>query len=94
MCNYNFDYYQFHSVASMSISQPLALPPGFEQLSKDQQIDYVQQLWDLILAIPDQVPVPVWHLEVVRERVASQDAAQLSQWSEVKQRLLSKYREC
>ena len=27
----------------MSISQPLALPPGFEQLSKDQQIDYVQQ---------------------------------------------------
>lgn len=79
----------------MSILQPLTVPPtGFEQLSKDQQIDYVQQLWDLILAVPEQVPVPEWHLEVVRERVASLDTAQLSPWSEVKQRLLSKYREC
>lgn len=77
----------------MSISQPLALPPGFEQLNKDQQIDYVQQLWDLILAMPERVPVPEWHLEVVRERVASQEAAKLSQWSEIKQRLLSKYSE-
>ncbi|MEQ8996516.1 MAG: hypothetical protein RID53_08430 [Coleofasciculus sp. B1-GNL1-01] len=41
----------------MSISDPLALPPGFEQLSKEQQIDYVEQLWDLIIAVPEQIPV-------------------------------------
>ncbi len=77
----------------MSIPQPLALPPGFEQLSKDQQIDYVQQLWDLILAVPDKIPVPAWHLKIVRDRVSSQNTAQSSTWDEVKQRLMSKYRE-
>ncbi|WP_044206168.1 addiction module protein [Coleofasciculus chthonoplastes] len=77
----------------MSISQPLAIPPGFEQLSKEQQIDYVQQLWDLIIAVPEQIPVPEWHLEIVRDRVSSQDATQKNTWNEVKQRLMSKYNE-
>lgn len=80
-------------MVSMAMSQPL-IPPGFEQLSKDKQIDYVQQLWDLILAVPNEVPVQDWHLEIVRERVSSQDTAQLSEWTEAKQRLMSKYREC
>lgn len=78
----------------MSIPQPLALPPGFEQLSKEQQIDYVQQLWDLIVAAPDEVSAPEWHLEIVRDRVSSQATTQLNTWSEVKQTLMSKYREC
>ena len=82
------------TMTSMSIPQPLALPPGFEQLSKDQQIDYIQQLWDLILTVPDEVPVPEWHLEIVRERVSSQATAPSRPWGEVKQRLLDKYREC
>jgi len=77
----------------MSISGPLALPPGFEQLSKEQQIDYVQQLWDLIVAVPEQIPVPEWHLEIVRDRVSSHETAQTNTWNEVKQRLMSKYRE-
>lgn len=77
----------------MSPPEPLAPPPGFEQLSKNQQIDYVQQLWDLITAVPDEMPMPEWHLEIVRERVASQTTTQFSTWSEAKQRLLSKYRE-
>ena len=55
----------------MSITQPLTLLPGFEQLSKDQQIDYVQQLWEVIAAHPDEVPVPEWHLEIVRDRMNS-----------------------
>jgi len=80
-------------MSPMSISQPLAIPPGFEQLSKEQQIDYVQQLWDLIIAVPEQIPVPEWHLEIVRDRVSSQDATHKNTWNEVKQRLMSKYRE-
>ena len=82
-----------YKIKAMSIPQPIALPPGFEQLTKDQQIDYVQQLWDVILAASDEVPVPEWHLEIVRERVASQTTAQLSTWNEAKQRFMSKYRE-
>ena len=77
----------------MSLFSSLSLPPGFEQLSKEQQIDYVQQLWDMILTAPDEVPVPEWHLEVVRDRVASRNQAQLNDWNEVKQRLQNKYRE-
>lgn len=77
----------------MSMSQPLPPPPGFEQLAKTQQIDYVQRLWDLIVTTPDELPVPGWHLEVVKERSATQSSASLRIWGEVKQRLLNKYRE-
>ena len=71
----------------MAISQPLSPPPGFEQLTKTQQIDYVQQLWDLIITTSDELPVPQWHLEIVSERVTSQSPTSFSSWDEVKQRL-------
>ncbi|GAA6619364.1 addiction module protein [Scytonema sp. NUACC26] len=73
--------------------QHLTLPPGFEQLSKEQQIDYVQELWNLIVAAPDEVSMPDWHLEIVQNRISSQGTAQFKTWSEVKQRLLNKYHE-
>jgi Putative addiction module component len=76
----------------MAISHPLSPPPGFEQLTKAQQIDYVQRLWDLIIT-SDEFPIPEWHLKIINERVASQSTASHSSWDEVKQRLLSKYSE-
>ena len=36
-------------------------PPGFDELSVDEQIDFVQSLWERIAATPEQVPVPEWH---------------------------------
>jgi hypothetical protein len=75
----------------MSILQPMAPPPGFEGLSKDQQMDYVQQLWDWVVAVPEAVPVIDWHLEIVQERMASPALEPLSDWADVKQRLLGKY---
>ena len=54
------------------MSQALPLPPpGFDALSVDEQIDYLQSLWDRIAARPEQVPVPDWHREVLAERLAS-----------------------
>ncbi len=44
-------------------------PPGFDDLPVDEQIDYVQALWDRIAATPEQVPVPEWHLGIIRERL-------------------------
>ena len=42
--------------------KPVAIPPpGFDQLTVEQQIDYVQSLWERIAATPDQVPIPDWH---------------------------------
>ena len=45
-------------------------PPGFDDLSVDEQIDFVQSLWDRIAATSWQVPVPEWHRQIIRERLA------------------------
>jgi putative addiction module component (TIGR02574 family) len=49
-------------------------PPGFDQLTVEEQIDYVQLLWERIAATPDQVPVPDWHREVLDERLKDFEA--------------------
>ena len=45
-------------------------PPGFDEMSVEDRIDYVQALWDRIAANEAQVPVPEWHREVLGERLA------------------------
>ena len=45
-------------------------PPGFAALSKADQIQYLQQLWDLISEHPEEVPVPASHLALAEERLA------------------------
>lgn len=49
-------------------------PPGFETLSIEDQIAYIQSLWDLIAAGPKHVPVPDWHSDVLRERAKQRDS--------------------
>ncbi len=49
-------------------------PPGFDDLSVDERIDFVQSLWDRIAATPEQVPVPEWHRQVIRERLEAYQA--------------------
>ncbi|MBD1908141.1 addiction module protein [Funiculus sociatus GB2-A5] len=78
----------------MSSVPPIPIPPGFDQLSKEEQILYVQQLWDMIAAVPEEVPTPQWHLDLVRDRLNSYNPEQVVSWNEVKQQLLSKYRDC
>jgi putative addiction module component (TIGR02574 family) len=45
-------------------------PPGFAQLSKAEQVKYLQELWDRIAESPDELPVPESHLELAEERLA------------------------
>ena len=53
------------------MSRALAVPPpGFTDLPVEEQIDYVQALWDVIAAHPEEVPVPGWHREILDERLA------------------------
>jgi putative addiction module component (TIGR02574 family) len=53
------------------MSLPLPSPPaGFDDLPVEQQIDYVQTLWDRIAARGAEAPVPAWHSEVLEERLA------------------------
>ncbi|MGH7806015.1 MAG: addiction module protein [Candidatus Binatia bacterium] len=45
--------------------------PGFEQLTKADQIRYLQELWDRVAARPDDVPVPASHIELAESRLAA-----------------------
>ncbi len=44
-------------------------PPGFEQLTKTEQLRYLQSLWDQISEHPQEIPVPESHLQLVEERL-------------------------
>jgi putative addiction module component (TIGR02574 family) len=45
-------------------------PPGFAELSKAEQVRYLQALWDRIAESPGDLPVPESHLEVAEDRLA------------------------
>lgn len=44
-------------------------PPGFSELSKSEQVRYLQALWDRISEQPDEIPVPESHLKLAEERL-------------------------
>jgi Putative addiction module component len=44
-------------------------PPGFRDLSKAEQVRYLQSLWDQISEHPDDIPVPESHLLLAEERL-------------------------
>jgi putative addiction module component (TIGR02574 family) len=64
-------------------------PPGFDDLSVDEKIDYVQSLWDRIAASPEAIPAREWHREILDQRVqdleANPDAG--DSWDIVQERL-------
>jgi putative addiction module component (TIGR02574 family) len=45
-------------------------PTGFNELSKTEQIRYLQGLWDRISENPGEIPVPESHLAIAEERLA------------------------
>ena len=47
----------------------LPTPPGFTDLSKPEQVKYLQSLWDQISERPDEIPVPESHLQLVEKRL-------------------------
>jgi putative addiction module component (TIGR02574 family) len=74
------------------MSQTLPLPPpGFAALSVEEQIDYVQSLWDHIAARPEQVPIPEWHREILDERLKryQADLNNGRSWEEFEQEIIS-----
>ena len=52
------------------MSKQVAIPPlGFDDLSIDEQIEYVQSLWQRIAADPSKVPVPDWHRKLLKDHL-------------------------
>jgi putative addiction module component (TIGR02574 family) len=57
------------------VAKPLTVPPpGFDELSVEDQIDYVHALWERIAASPERVPVPETHLRLLDERLSDLEA--------------------
>lgn len=68
----------------------LPIPPaGFDSLSKEEQLEYLQRLWEYFASDPIRVTVPAWHNEVLDRRRAQQDVA-TQPWDEVKAEVLGK----
>lgn len=70
-------------------------PPGFDRLSTDEQIEYVEDLWDYIASRPNEIPVPEWHLELLEERLARYGPHFTDgiSWEELEQKLMKELRE-
>ena len=45
-------------------------PTGFSDLSKAEQIRYLQALWDRIAERPGEIPVPESHIQLAEQRLA------------------------
>jgi putative addiction module component (TIGR02574 family) len=75
------------------MSTPVPLPPpGFDDLSVEEKIDYLQSLWHRIAASPETIPVPDWHREVLDERLNDLEANpdDGDSWDDVQERLRKK----
>ncbi len=70
-------------------------PPGFDDLSVDEQIEYVESLWDRIAAVPERLPTPEWHREILDERLKEFEANPTAgeSWDVVRERLRDKLRQ-
>ena len=70
----------------MALKIPIP-PPGFDDLSVEEKVDYVQALWERIAARPETVPVPDWHRDVIRERLENDEAERAGggDWNEFRE---------
>jgi putative addiction module component (TIGR02574 family) len=67
-------------------------PPGFDVLSVEEKIEYVESLWDRIVE-RGEIPVPEWHRELISERLEAfrADPSAGRPWSELRDELQRKY---
>jgi hypothetical protein len=77
------------------VSHPsFAPPPGFDELSTDAKVDYVNLLWERVF-VHDNPQSPDWHRDLVRaELQAQQDAPDATEdWTAARQGILDRIRQ-
>ncbi len=57
-----------------------------EAMSVDTKLELVEAIWDSIAASQDEVPVPQWHKEIIKNRLAD-PVVESDSWENVKKRL-------
>lgn len=75
------------------MAQPPIPPAGFEELSADEKLEYIQALWDHFSG-SEQVPVLEWHRDVLTQRLAAHHRGEshARPWPEVREELVSRLR--
>lgn len=65
----------------------MSLP--LDQMTTEDKLRAMEELWLDLCDVPERVPSPEWHGEVLaaRQSRATSGEATVSEWSEVKQRL-------
>jgi hypothetical protein len=67
--------------------RPRIPPPGFDDLSLDEQISYVEALWAHIGAPATDISLPDWHRRVIKERLESGSLDHAEDWTVVRNRI-------
>ena len=76
-------------------SKKIQIPPEFAAAPREQQIEFVNELWDQIALDPASIPIPESHKLVLKERLDALRANPQDgkSWEEVREELLDKFRE-
>jgi putative addiction module component (TIGR02574 family) len=83
-----------HSAVDFApMGQPLSIPPAFDALPVQQQLEYVQALWKRIEERQRDLQSPEWHAEVVEQRLEAhrQDPAAAIPWETVREELHARF---
>jgi len=68
-------------------------PPGFEELTPREKVQYIAALWDRVVDKQDDLPLSSWQRELAHARlVARQADTGTLAWSQVRGELESKLR--
>ena len=74
------------------MSSPLPFPPpGFDQLSRDEQLEYAEKLSDYVTSDENYVEIPEWHREILEKAMARYEEVGMEgrPWAEVEQELIA-----
>jgi len=76
------------------MSAGLKVPPEFDALPGDEQVAFVQDLWDRIAEHPERIGIPEEHKRILDERLGAYvtDPRAGRPWAEVRDELLAKRR--
>jgi putative addiction module component (TIGR02574 family) len=72
-------------------SAPVTAPPGFNELSIEEKLDYLEALWARVVAKTEQIPAPDWQRRILAERLAAYRSGNGSSrpWSEFRDEMRS-----
>lgn len=73
----------------MSVEVPFP-PPGFDELSIDEQYEYIGKLSERIPSPPNDPGVPDWHIEIIERELAEikKNGLKGIPWEEVEKELV------